>query len=80
MWLASLKVLTYVKLDLKNALQIQFVKISIPLQGPDTPLTPTNGFDLESGQETVIPKVNELYRPHVQNVFNVFPEDVTQKD
>ena len=39
--------------------------IEIPL----TPLTPTNGFDFDSYQETVIPKINESSRPHVQNMF-----------
>ena len=29
------------------------------IEMPLTPLTPTNGFDFDSCQETIIPKVNE---------------------
>ena len=58
----------------------QEVENSDVIEMPLTPLTPTNGFDFDSGQETVIPKINESSRPHVQNVFNGFSEDVSQKD
>ena len=47
---------------------------------PITPVTPTSAFDFDSGQETVVPKLKETSRPHVQNVFSNFSEDTTQKD